>query len=307
MLNSYRGLPFCLSAVLTAFYPESVSNVDLLRMAMVTAQEQGYGAIEFFYEGSKKGLIAIDLPSSGLRSIFLPSFHLKREQLDLGSPDKAIRNKALQDMKRYIDDARYYGSERVMVVSGANPESNDITGTLDILAQSLDELCEYAAESSEPLKVSIESFNNMGEPYYLLGPTDRSVEFAHRIRRKYDNYGITIDLSHMMQMDEDPMSSLQIADRVCDHIHIANSVTSDKCHALYGDKHLHLDDFEGDVTPTLLKDFVKNVLHLRREKTYVSDLFLGLEVINRGAEKQKETMLSTKAFMDRIFTEIEAW
>jgi hypothetical protein len=111
----------------------------------------------------------------------------------------------------------------------------------------------------------------------------------------------------MMQMDEDPIQSLQIADRVCDHIHIANSVTSDKCHALYGDKHLSLDDLEGDVTPALLKDFVKNVLYLRREKIYDNDLILGLEVINRGTEEQKETMLSAKTFIDGILTEIEVW
>jgi hypothetical protein len=74
---------------------------------------------------------------------------------------------------------------------------------------------------------------------------------------------------------------------------------------MYGDKHLHLDDIEGDLSPVMLEEFLRNILQLRKREKRENDLFLGLEVINRNAEKPEETMLSAKTIIDRILTEIE--
>ena len=55
-----------------------------------------------------------------------------------------------------------------------------------------------------------------------------TADLARQIVNKYDNFGITYDLSHVIQLKEDVEHSLIKLHDYTNHIHIANCVINDK-------------------------------------------------------------------------------
>jgi sugar phosphate isomerase/epimerase len=82
--------------------------------------------------------------------------------------------------------------------------------------------------------VSLEGFNNRGEPYLLMGPVARCLALAEDVGAEHHNFGFTFDLSHSLQLGEDPSRSAALISGWCRHVHLANCVLRDRSDSCTG-------------------------------------------------------------------------
>ncbi|WP_319562149.1 TIM barrel protein [Marispirochaeta sp.] len=294
--------PFRLSSVLTGFFPESVNKLETLLDGIALSAEMGFDTVEFFYDGPETDQVRKALDLHGMASIFLASYGMKTRRLDPGHPDRTEGGRVFDLIQEWINKARECGSPRVMIVSG--PECQEPREREKCLRRTralIHALCDYGAQGSEPVQISLEPFNNTGEPSLLLGPTYRSTAMAESLSADCVNFSLTIDLSHLLQLREDPQKSVDEAARYCSHIHLANCVIRDPGHPLFGDKHPPFGVPEGEVDKEFLTAFLKKILMNKVLLNHPSPLTIGLEVITRGAEDPAEVMAEAKRTFDTVY------
>jgi sugar phosphate isomerase/epimerase len=291
-----------LGAVLTGFFPASVRDGEVLRRAIAVSAERGFGCVEFFYDGPALAAVSADLCGAGLSSVYHPAYAMKQEGLDLGAPRRADRERAVSRTKAWIEQAARCGCRSVMVLSGPELEDAEERGrAVAALGESLRELCSFAASTSPALGVSLEGFNNRGEPYLLMGPVARCLALAEDVGAEHHNFGFTFDLSHSLQLGEDPSRSAALISGWCRHVHLANCVLRDRSDSLYGDKHPPFSIPGGEVDEAYLAAFLRSL----RKAGYFSrgdqPTLLGLEVITRPPATPEETLAEAAAAFGRAW------
>jgi sugar phosphate isomerase/epimerase len=297
-----------LSAVITGFFPESVTKASATARAIELCAKLGFDTVEFFYEGEEKELIGRACRSTKMSSIFLPALALKRERLDLGDPDERRRREAVEHVRRWIDDARLYGADSLMLVSG--PERSDQAEREEAMANLTDaliELCGYACGQSpvERIGIRVESFNNNGEPWLLIGPPDRCSVLAADVTRHYGNFGLTMDLSHILQMGLEPIPVLESVASWCSHLHLANCVIRDRQHPLFGDKHPEFGYPAGELDEEDLAQFISRLFSSGFVQDRSEPITIGIEVITREGHDPYMNLQNAKSQLDRALKRIQ--
>ncbi len=295
-----------LSAVLTGLFPESVENAAEAVRGINESVRLGYHAVEFYYDGPGNAEIGRVCRDAGIPKIYHPAFALKKRKLDLGDPDKGRRRAAVDGVKRWIDLARGFGCEAVMLLSGPErstpAEREEAFGRL---AESLDEICGFASSGggSDRVSVSMESFNSAGEPWLLIGSPDRCDRLARQVSPLRDNFGLTMDLSHLLQMGEEPVRALTAVKPWCGHLHLANCVIRDRGHPLYGDKHPPFGLEGGEVDEQWLTAFLTRLCQAGFfDRGQGSPVLFGAEVIARPPRDEPvETARRAKAVIERAW------
>lgn len=297
---------FELGAVLTGFFPDSVRDGDALRRAIALAAGTGFRGVEFFYDGPDSRSVAEDLRGAGLSSVYLPAYAMKKEGLDLGADSRAERDRAVSRGKEWIERAAAFGSRSVMVISGPEREAGaDRDRAACALAESLRTLCSFASSASPPVRVSLEAFNNQGEPYLLMGPTSRCLALVDAVGQTRGEFGITFDLSHCLQLGETPaLSAAALAGR-CRHIHLANCVIRDRADPLFGDKHPPFGIAGGEVDEPHLAAFLRRLRELGYFSREDRPTLLGLEVIARPPAEGERAMADALAAFNRALAAVE--
>lgn len=235
--------PVAKSVVITALFPEAVRSADaLIRVLSLAAEDGFYDTVEFYYEGDPSAAADIRkaLDRFAQPSVFLGGARLKSCRLNLGSLDGDHRRYAIAETKKLIDQAYAYGSSKILLTSGETLSSAaDRQESFERLAESLKELCAYAAARAEErmLHITLEFFNDHGEPYFLIGPTSVAKRLAESVASEHGNFEITFDLSHIVQLGEAPAESLAQLSPYVRHVHLANCYLKNPVHPLYGDKH----------------------------------------------------------------------
>jgi sugar phosphate isomerase/epimerase len=187
-----------------------------------------------------------------------------------------------------------------MVLSGPErAEAAERGRALAALRESLEALCDHAA----PLRLHLESFNNAGEPWLLAGPTARCLELARAVAASRANFGLTFDLSHALQMGEDPLASLLSIGPYCRHVHLANCVIRDRSHPLFGDKHPPFGFAGGEVDAARLARFVRGVA--AGGFFAGGTVTVGAEVITRPPAEPVATATEAKRALDEALAGLE--
>jgi len=158
------------------------------------------------------------------------------QKLDLNSLVPQQREAALSHMKAAVDEAYSFGAKQLAVHSGPAPASDKWGQAKELLVDSLTQLCSYA-QSKGNLGVAMEIFDREHDKKYLIGPTEEGVQVAKEVRRRYSNFGLMIDLSHLPLLGESADYAIKMARDYLTHVHIGNCVLKEKSHPLYGDKH----------------------------------------------------------------------
>ena len=246
------------SAVLTGLFPGSVSDARETVRGIEESARLGYDVAELYYDGPGNGDVRRACRDTGIATIYHPAYALKQNKLDLGDPDPGRRRAAVDRARAWIDVAADLGSRAVMVLSGPErAEAREREEAIATLRESLERLCEHAAGAG--MRVHLESFNNPGEPWLLMGPTARCLETAAVVAARHPNFGLTFDLSHALQMGEDPLASLLSIGQYCSHVHLANCVIRDRADPLYGDKHPPFGHPGGEVDTAWLARFARGL------------------------------------------------
>lgn len=162
-------------------------------------------------------------------------------KLNLAAIDEAGRKVAVAQAKASIDQAYFLGARLMTLFDGPNsyPGPEEVDAAKAQLIRSLKELCTYAQESARDytLAISLEVFDRHVDKRSLLGPAPEVAEVAAQVRTEYDNFGVTVDLSHLPLLGESPHQALKPVQEYLVHVHVGNCVLRHKEHPAYGDYH----------------------------------------------------------------------
>lgn len=156
--------------------------------------------------------------------------------LNINSFDDEHRKKAVEILKSKVDEAVETGCKGFAFLSGKNVDIDKTDEALDLLTDSVREICTYAASVDKDLTVCLEVFDYDIDKCALIGPVDVVERFAKRMCAMCSNFGLIVDLSHLPLLRENAYESIAPIKEYIRHIHIGNAVT-DKNHPAYGDSH----------------------------------------------------------------------
>ena len=156
-------------------------------------------------------------------------------KLDLNSLDENERRKAVDEIKKCIDEAAYLGVKGVAVLSGPHPGKDLEDKAIEVLLESLDELCTYGEKFN--LRFELETFDYDVDKKCLIGRSDLAAKVASIVRKKHPGFGLILDLSHFPIQYENTREALRNCLPYITHLHIGNCVLKDKDHPAYGDMH----------------------------------------------------------------------
>ncbi|MBM3499097.1 MAG: sugar phosphate isomerase/epimerase [Armatimonadetes bacterium] len=185
-------------------------------------------------------------------------------KLSLNNPDAVGRQAAVDECKQAIDAAYELGARMMAVLSGPDPGEAGRAAEMDLLVDSCVQLCTYAQEKARDYTVwvSFEQFDDTVDKKCLIGPTERAVELAERVRGQVPNFGLCVDLSHLPLLGEDPMTCLSQASEYLIHVHAGNAIMSDKEHVGYGDMHPRFAHPAGENGVTELAEYLKALIYV---------------------------------------------
>lgn len=156
--------------------------------------------------------------------------------------DRAGRAEAVDLVRRLVDMAYELGALGLMLISGHDPGPAQRPAALQALAESLHTVAAYAREQQPqaPLTISLETFDQTTWHRQALGPTSEALRLLTVVGAEQPNFAMTIDISHLAQLGEDPVASVASLGARAGHLHMATCVVTPG-HPLFGDQHPPFD------------------------------------------------------------------
>jgi sugar phosphate isomerase/epimerase len=233
---------FHLGLVVPAFHPEVRERKGpILEIMRKLAADPFFQALEFsgVEDPGLQKEVAKVVRSSGKALVFSGGTYCYRGQHNLHDLDEEKRNKAIQSVKKIIDEAGEYGCQILYVMGFEAPPPPGRDRAKEKFAQSLMALSDYAREKnpSAPMTISVENFYVLRETPFLIGPTVEFARMLRELRGQHPNLGLTFDTSHILQLKEDLLSTYAAGQDVIAHIHLSNCLIKDRSSPFYGDKH----------------------------------------------------------------------
>ncbi|MCC8189319.1 MAG: sugar phosphate isomerase/epimerase [Planctomycetes bacterium] len=148
--------------------------------------------------------------------------------------DDAKRKAALDSLKEGIDEAYELGAKGFAFLSGKWEEATK-QKSYDALIDSASQLCQYAASKGD-MPVLLEVFDYDFDKKSIIGPAPLARRFADDMRIKFNNFGLMVDLSHIVQIRETIRENILPIAPFIRHAHIANAVLKPGAEAV-GDMH----------------------------------------------------------------------
>lgn len=214
-------------------------------------------------------------------------------RLSLNDLDDAGRARAVAAIEGAIDEAVELGCARVAFLAGPDPGDAQRERALDLLADSLFQLCAYGDERG--IGLTLETFDRTVDKKSLIGPSDLAAQFAARIRARYPSFGLLYDLSHMPLLFENVASSLYVLKDHLMHIHVGNGVVQAGAPG-YGDLHprFGFPNSANDVPE--LTAFLKGLFDIGylKEGAAGNKPWVGFEVKPFGAEDPDLILANTR-------------
>ncbi len=182
-------------------------------------------------------------------------------KLDLNSFDGPTRQEAIRIIKDLLPEAAEVGAKNLALLSGPDPGPEKRERAIEILIESLADLCTYAHEKYG-IGIILEVFDREIDKKALIGSTEDAVKVAEAVKRKCGNFGLMIDLSHLPLKGETARHSLNMARNHLVHAHIGNCVMADAKNPAYGDQHPYFGCPGGEVDVPELTEFLKELIEI---------------------------------------------
>jgi sugar phosphate isomerase/epimerase len=223
-------------------------------------------------------------------------------KLDINSTDETHRTKAIEAVKKGIDQAEELGAPGIALLSGPDPGADTRDEAVNLLVDSLKNLCEYS--SSKAMSVALETFDRV--PYgknCLVGPNALAVSVSSRVRQEFPNFGLMLDLSHFPLQGESTAYALATAGEHLVHAHIGNCVMSNPEHPAYGDNHPRFgcDYGENDVAECV--EFLTELLDMGFLDP-VKRPVLSFEVSPMEGESPEIVIANAKRVLDEAWAQV---
>lgn len=199
------------------------------------------------------------LAASALQVVYLPTHTIFNEGLELGSLDDDRREAAFTRLTNVIDEAIALNATLAVIASPRMPKPADRDEIMDRLVDDIIELCDYAALHSKKrlLFIALENFDTEIDRKRLIGSTADAVELADTI--DMENFGLTLDLSHLPLLGETGRDALYAAQQYIIHARIGNAVVDHYESARFGDSNPYFGHPEGRIDQLEVVDFLQTL------------------------------------------------
>jgi len=214
-------------------------------------------------------------------------------KLSLNDLDEAGRRRAVERIRAGIDQAAELGCARLAFLAGPDPGDAQRARALDLLADSVLELCRYGRERG--IALTLETFDRSVDKRSLIGPSDLAASFAARIRADFPDFGLMYDLSHLPLLDESALAALTTLREHLVHIHVGNCVKV-AGRPGYGDQHPRFGFPGGENDVPQLTEFLSALFavgYLRPNSSPVRP-WVGFEVKPQPGESSDLILAHTK-------------
>jgi len=289
-------------------YPECrTGEGPVIETLQVIAGDTCFGAVEIapIKDPAIRRQARDLLAAAALQVVYLPILPILLEDLGLGSPDADLRQAAHTRLCTLIDEAIEFDAPLAMIMAPADPGPLQREATTARLVEDLRDLCDYADTQAKRrrLHLTLENFDREIEKKRLIGPTLEAAALAVAIDR--ENFGLTIDLSHLPLIHETPAEALHAAGSHLIHAHIGNCVVDYPESPLYGDFHPRFGHPEGCNDVPQVTEFLRE-LHAvgyweQARRRLNTTPILSIEVRPTDGETSETTLANGK----RTF--IRAW
>ncbi len=307
MTESWRNL-MDVGIVHFMIYPDAVKSAEnMVETVREIANDDFFGVLEICRYDDPEVMKQIrDIAEqSHLRLGIGAQLPLLLNKLNLNSLDEAERKEAVEDVKKSIDAAYLVGAKLTACLSGPDPGDDKREQALDKLVESLVEICKYSQTKTddEPVWLSLELFDTEIDKKCLAGSTEVGVQISERVREQAENFGLTVDLSHLPLLGETPEQCISTGIEHIIHTHAGNCIMRDPNQEGYGDNHPRFGIEGGENGVTELREYIECLLdfgYFDKELPTDRPVFT-FEVKPLSGESSDLVIASTK----RIFR--EAW
>jgi sugar phosphate isomerase/epimerase len=258
--QSWKGL-INLGIVHPMIYPETGRGEGpILDTIAKIVSDDFFGAIEVSWmkDDNVRKQAARLLESAFVDVVYCGGPPMLNQKLNLNAFDGNIRAAAVDSVKKLIDEAYSLGARIIAILSGPDVEPEKREKAKSNLVESLKQVCKYAQDNSKDytLMVSLENFDQEYDKKLLIGPTKDAADVVRRVKEKYSNIGLTVDLSHLPLLHETPKQALTAAKPYLEHAHMGNCVMKDRTHPQFGDQHPRFGVAGGENSVKELTDFL---------------------------------------------------
>ncbi len=174
---------------------------------------------------------------SGLQVVYLPILPMLFDGIEIASEDANRRAVARQRLHSLIDEAVAFDATMAMIGTPPDPGPDARPSVIERLVEDIQDLCNYAdaRSTTRRLHITLEPFDRNVEKKRVIGPTVEAAALADAVDR--DNFGLTVDLSHLPLLVETAEHAIGAAGRHLIHAHIGNCVVDDPACPFFGDFH----------------------------------------------------------------------
>lgn len=174
--------------------------------------------------------------------------------------DAAKRKAALDSLKEGIDEAYELGAAGYAFLSGKYEEGSK-EKSYEALLDSAGQLCDYA-KSKGDMPVLLEVFDYDFDKKSLIGPAPLAARFVQDMKCRYHhNFGLMVDLSHIVQIHESLRENLLPIAPWIRHAHIANAVMKPGAEAV-GDMHPRFGFANSEIGVCQVMEFLRILLDI---------------------------------------------
>ncbi|MCX7705351.1 MAG: sugar phosphate isomerase/epimerase [bacterium] len=238
-------------------FPETMNGIDIEDTITKIACDEYFEVIEVTYisDYTTRQNIKDLLKSSGMEIYFGAQPVLLRNKLNLNDVREDVREKSIEMMKKCVDQAYELEAKGLSFLSGQY-DNNSKDYAFELLVDSAERICKYAKEKGSML-IELEIFDFDIDKKSLIGPSSLARKFSERVREKFDNFGLLVDLSHIPLLGETLPQAIIPVKEFITHLHIGNCLISDKNSPLYGDYHPPFGYPETEIGVRELADFLQ--------------------------------------------------
>lgn len=196
---------------------------------------------------------------SGCDVVYVVGGFMRRQGIDPSAAMADARAKALDALKALVETASFYGATMMLLCSGADPGPERRAEAIVHFGAAVEALCAHARaiRPERPMWITVEHFDRELDQKRLLGPTVEAVALLRDVRKRHANVGMTIDLSHVVQLGEDVEEAVAVAGDLLIHAHVANCGLDRAVAATFGDSHCRFGAAGGAVVLADVVRFLK--------------------------------------------------
>ncbi len=241
-------------------FPAYVKNYGTaVDSARLICKDSFWGAIEIMRvaDPALKEQMKKVLDSSGIRVVIAGQPPLLGGKLNINSDVEEERKKAVEDVKKSIDDAAFFKAEKIAILSGPMPAAEKKEAAKKALLASLKELSGYA--KSKNVALCLETFDETVDKKCFVGGSKFSAEIAAEVRKEFPAFGLALDLSHLPLLNEKPAFALNAVKKVLTHVHVGNCYVKDTNTPAYGDNHPRFSFPGAENSIDDLADFIREL------------------------------------------------